>query len=273
MAEQGFKVGTWAFDSIAAIEPIHPRFEGSYLYDDLAFDLNVRVAEGSLPTPEPTPSKSAMPSHEPSSTPEMAEAPDPEKWVKYDEVQRVTLSVFDDIKEGLSMGLNGADCELISVEKLDALDGGEGFKLIMRRYGHGVGMSQRGAQTMAGAHGKTFLEILNFYYPGITIERMTWPDSSVAALNDQAAPVGASRPKPTPLPTPLPLPEPEAGERIAASNTANLNLREKPTTLSRILEVLDVNQQVLVSSEPDADGWVKARTAESDGYVKAEYLY
>ena len=37
-------------------------------------------------------------------------------------------------------------------------------------YGHGVGMSQYGAVEMA-KQGKTFQEILSFYYPGISVER------------------------------------------------------------------------------------------------------
>jgi stage II sporulation protein D len=37
--------------------------------------------------------------------------------------------------------------------------------------GHGVGMSQWGAQNMAGA-GKSYQEILKFYYPGITVAQM-----------------------------------------------------------------------------------------------------
>ena len=37
-------------------------------------------------------------------------------------------------------------------------------------WGHGVGLCQIGAAVMA-AHGKTFEEILSFYYPGTTLER------------------------------------------------------------------------------------------------------
>ena len=36
--------------------------------------------------------------------------------------------------------------------------------------GHSVGMSQWGALSMAEHHGKTYLEILNFYFTGVTIE-------------------------------------------------------------------------------------------------------
>lgn len=40
-----------------------------------------------------------------------------------------------------------------------------------KRTGHGVGMSQRGAKAMANA-GKTYKEILAFYYPGTKIETL-----------------------------------------------------------------------------------------------------
>lgn len=37
-----------------------------------------------------------------------------------------------------------------------------------RGYGHGRGMSQYGAQSAAAQHGKTYRQILRFYYPGLT---------------------------------------------------------------------------------------------------------
>jgi SpoIID/LytB domain protein len=37
-------------------------------------------------------------------------------------------------------------------------------------WGHGVGLCQIGAAVMA-ASGKTYREILSFYYPGTTLER------------------------------------------------------------------------------------------------------
>lgn len=37
-----------------------------------------------------------------------------------------------------------------------------------RGYGHGRGMSQYGAQGAASQHGRTYREILDFYYPGLT---------------------------------------------------------------------------------------------------------
>ncbi len=44
----------------------------------------------------------------------------------------------------------------------------KGWYLTQRRYGHGVGLSQRGAQERA-SRGQEYLEILSFYYPNTTL--------------------------------------------------------------------------------------------------------
>lgn len=49
---------------------------------------------------------------------------------------------------------------------------GNGARFFLRGYGHGVGMSQYGADGMARA-GRTYVEILAHYYPGTTL--VTWP--------------------------------------------------------------------------------------------------
>ncbi|MBQ6374197.1 MAG: SpoIID/LytB domain-containing protein [Clostridia bacterium] len=279
MADAGFAPDTWVFDAISGIEPVDPRFDGSYMYDRLAFDLKVRVAESALASPTPAPTEAAsgdlMQSEAPSPSPTVASdvAPQPERWVDLDDTFRVELSVYDDIKDGLSMGLNGTDCELISVETDAAADGtARSFRLLMRRYGHGVGMSQRGAQYMAGHYGKDWLEILRFYYPGMTLERLEWPTEPLTALEAIPEAVGAARPKPTPKPTPAPLPALKRGEHYATVTATSLNMREKPTTAARIVDVLGKGRKLIVSGSPDADGWVPVHTAEYSGFVKAEYL-
>ena len=269
MKSEGFKDGQWEFDSIAAIEPVNPRFEGSYMYENLAFDLYVRAAESAVGTPVP----SASPKADATANAGMAAAPEPEKWVLLEGTRRVKLSVYEDIKDGLSMGLNGSDCELISVETETGADGAAtGFRLVMRRYGHGVGMSQRGAQYMAGQYGKNWTEILDFYYPGMDIERIAWPDQPLTDLAALPESLGAARPKPTPKPTPAPLPALQKGEYYAKVTASSLNVREKPTTAARILDVLESGRRVIVSGDADADGWVPMHTAEVSGYVKVEYL-
>ena len=52
---------------------------------------------------------------------------------------------------------------------------GETFTFTVRGYGHGVGLSQRGADFMA-RQGATFEEILANYYTGATLHRITFAD-------------------------------------------------------------------------------------------------
>ena len=47
-----------------------------------------------------------------------------------------------------------------------------GYTLFCGRYGHGIGMSQRGAQAMARDYGMTYDQILAFYYEGAVISRI-----------------------------------------------------------------------------------------------------
>lgn len=72
----------------------------------------------------------------------------------------VTCDIFDELESLLSMGIQYLDNELWSVSK-----SGSNFVLEARRYGHGMGMSQRGAMYMAKL-GYTYDQILGFYYEG-----------------------------------------------------------------------------------------------------------
>ena len=191
------------------------------------------------------------------------------EWVASDETWPVTLDVYGQIKDGLSLGLNGTDCELIDVETAtDDTGAAQSFTLIMRRFGHGVGMSQRGAQWMAGAYGMSWRQILAFYYPGVTLERMAWPERALTSLDALSGSVGAARPDPTFRP----LPEPRDGEAYATVTATALNVRKAPSTDAAVIERLQKGRRIVAARTPDADGWVKVHTGEVDGFVKAEYL-
>ena len=278
MASEGIVEGRWAFDSITAIRPVNPRFEGSRMVEGLEFDLRAKLLQPAVhPEPTLTPETSSTPdgirvfpatdSMVSESAHETTEPP--MEWVLSDDIYPVTLDVYAQIKDGLSLGLNGPDYELMDVETIPD-DAGEpqAFRLIMRRYGHGVGMSQRGAQWMAGHSNMTWREILSFYYPGMALVRMDWPDMPLTALDALSVSVGASRPEPTYRP----LPEPKDGEHYATVNATALNVRQQPTTDAAVLEQLEKGRRVVAATEFDSDGWVKVHTGEVDGFVKGEYL-
>ena len=300
IAGLGYSSENWTFEAIEAIEPADPRFEGSLMCDSLAFTLRARTSVPAVTaTPEPTqaplvfedPSATAAPQsvqeafnafsagtsrETPVPLPDFS-LPETPQMVEETISVTVKLSVYNDIKDKLSLGLNGSDYELIAVEtQTDAAGVPEYFKIIMRRFGHGVGMSQRGAQWMASEYGKIWMEILNFYYPGMPVERIDWPENVLTPVAQLPANVGAARPMPTPTPTPAPLRALETGEyyaRVALeTKSSSLNVRENPATSSRVVDQLAHGRRVIVSSEPDAEGWVAVSTAEISGYVKLEYL-
>ena len=181
----------------------------------------------------------------------------------------VTLSVFEELKDGLGLGISASDVELVSVEETES-----GYSISLRRFGHGVGMSQRGAQQMAGAYGKTYLEILNFYYPGMTLERIFWQRKPLEQLDALPVSAGYLRVEPTPTPTPAPLPDLSEGEyyaRVVVTSGSSLNVRQQPTTAAKVLATMENGRRVIVTGDA-GDGWVKIKTAEFEGYVRLEYL-
>ena len=270
-------------ERVAAIEPIAPKRPGSRMYQRLRFQLEVSTrsyawqpGEGDTP---PALNEGTADNRDALlglllserlrlGQPYVYALGD---WTPAEQPVPVELTVYTQIKKGLSLGLSSLDCELVSV--VTDADAGT-YALEMRRFGHGVGMSQRGAQQMAGAHDFGYLEILAFYYPGMTLERIAWPEPELTAV--EALPLYSSLiAAPTPKPTPAPLPQLEAGERYARvrleSAASTLNLRETPATTARVLDVL-ANGRELIVMEEVADGWAHVRTAELEGYVKLEYL-
>ena len=78
----------------------------------------------------------------------------------------VSLNLFPYLIRELQISIYGADNEIVTVT-----EEGDHWLLSAGRYGHGVGMSQRGAQWMAEKYGKSFQEILNFYFPGMKLKK------------------------------------------------------------------------------------------------------
>ena len=271
----GYAADEWRLDAIAAIAPANPVARGSRWFRELDFAVYVEVLAPSASTPAPTAAPQSTQSAAPAAP---TGEPEPEPvWTRLARPVTVTLDVYRQIKDVLKLGLNRSDCELVSVDTaLDDEGAPTSFTISMRRFGHGVGMSQRGAQWMAGHYDMDYGEILAFYYPGVSFQRILWPEVALTDLAALPAGVGRSGAAPAPSPTPAPLPEPGMGETVARVVLENadstLNVRESPSLNARVLATLTGGRRVLVSGEPDEEGWVAVRTAEFSGYVKAEYL-
>lgn len=191
-------------------------------------------------------------------------------WTEVEETFVVKLSTYNCLKSALKIGINSASYETFSLE-----EGTEGFTLTARRFGHGVGMSQRGAQTMAKDYDKNCEEILAFYYPGLTLYEIDWQQNDLTPISALPESLGYARARPTPRPTQAPLPPLKDGEYYATvtlqSSASTLNVRSEPNTGCAIVAYLYQGEKVIVTGAYP-DGWVSIKTVEFEGYVKSDYL-
>lgn len=267
------------FDEILAVEATTPRYEGeSRLMTELRFTVRISLRDALFrdtrtPAQEPT-ALSATPSAEPTPSPTPAPTATPlySPYVPVEDALIVTLPIFTTAEQAMGLSINVSRNELVTV-----CDIGSSFMIESRRYGHGVGMSQRGAQQMAGSYGMTCEQILSFYYPFM---ELTAYDTQSAPLPTPDALMLAT-PAPTPSPTPRPTFMPvsaiqkQEGEYLAVvaniDEDSSLNLREAPSLSSDVKRRLYKDQQLIVMSV-SADGWAYVRTDVIEGYVRAEYL-
>lgn len=228
-------------------------------------------AETAAPTPgsSPSPEVSAVPSATPSATPAPVYGP----FTAIEQPFQLEIAIFPTAEKLLAMSISSNyENELWTLVETDTA-----YRLEARRFGHGVGMSQRGAEWMAGRYQKTYQEILAFYYPGMSLMRYDFAESALPAAPEALAATPGPAPTPTPRPTLMPVSEqPTDGQWIALvtgiDDDSSLNLRSLPDLSGDIVMRLYKNQRLLVLERCEEEGWVKVRTDSAEGYVMESYL-
>ncbi len=203
-------------------------------------------------------------------------APSPlpgEKWTAPEvlpEPVLVTLDLFPLVEQAFGLSINSGSNELITVKETSA-----SFNLEARRFGHGVGMSQRGAQCMASLYRWTYEQILRFYYPGMQLDTVTYTATLAPMLDARFLATPGPAATPTPRPTVMPVkstPGPEE-YRVKVTNIGEnsyLNMRAQPSTQSDVIRLLYYGQELIVTHE-DGD-WLTVRTDDLNGYVMKEFV-
>ena len=182
----------------------------------------------------------------------------------------VELEIFPTVERALGLSINGGSNELVTVRETETA-----FVVESRRYGHGVGMSQRGAQCMAGTYRWTYDQILRFYYPGMAVKVYASSFSLPAPVSAAFLATPGPAATPTPRPTAAPLSStPAPGEYLVAVTNIGvnsyLNLRAESNTQSAVLRQLYYGQQLIVTQE--AGDWLRVRMDDWTGYVMAQYV-
>ena len=183
----------------------------------------------------------------------------------------VSLPFYEQLRDVLGVRIGSGRYELVEVAEAE-----DGFTVTTRRYGHGVGMSQRGAQWMAAQYGMTYTDILHFYYPGLTLVRKTWTEPALTYADALPESLGYAAPRPTPAPTPAPLPVLAAGERYATVQVegvdSTLNVRGGPSLEAEVLGTLRNGQRMIIIEVLEDGAWARMKTAEIEGYVFMDFV-
>jgi len=173
----------------------------------------------------------------------------------------------------LDLSISGSNNEMVTIVESD-----QAFTLEARRFGHGVGMSQRGAQWMAGQYGMLFHEIMKFYYPGLVLMRVQAGDAVLPTVPQALAASPAPPATPTPRPTLMPVTTAEmpADAWLASvehiDDDSSLNLRAEPNQASEILMRLYKHQQLIILETCENPEWVHVKTDAAQGYVMVSFL-
>lgn len=172
----------------------------------------------------------------------------------------LTFDIFSELESALGMSINSSKNELWSVEK-----SGNAFKLQARRFGHGIGMSQRGAMQM-GSLGYTYDQILGFYYENCTRVQYTFTHTILSSLEEGGGDVITSTEDPAEI-TPgignqATVRLAKVGDRLAVRSSASGD----GTILTSVIN------GGLVTVLAKGEGWTLVRLGEIVGYVPTSAL-
>ena len=205
------------------------------------------LPDGETPTPTPTlePTPSPTPTFEPTPSPTPTFDPTPSPTPAIETVKTSQVSINFTFADMVAAGLYPSTVLKIFY----AVPTNGGWYLLHARYGHGVGMSQRGAQYMANI-GKTYRDILAFYYPGATLGTMAYVfPETVGATQTSSAQTSAS----------------------SGVVTGSVNVRSSASTSGSILETLTKDTQVTLLGMTGE--WYYATTPSGKtGYIRYDYV-
>lgn len=260
-------------DRVLSIVPVDPEYPetGSRVYTALRFTVSVNGVPLNEETEEDEIYLFSTPAPVPSSVPSSSPAPGSKPLRALDTPVTVDIPIFGLIEPALGLDINTSyENEIYSVRGADGQ-----FVIEARRYGHGVGMSQRGAQWMALTYGKNYEEILSFYYPGMELTRMTFdiPEAAPVAAAFLITPGPAATPTPRPTVVPLsatPGPGQYTVRVTGIAADSSLNMRQYPSTGAQIMRVLYYGQRLIVL-EKTPDGWLHVTADGIEGYVMEKF--
>ena len=176
----------------------------------------------------------------------------------------LTFDIFKELEGPLAMSITSGSNELWSVTQ-----SASGFTVTARRYGHGIGMSQRGAMYMAQM-GYTYDQILAFYFEGCTRVEYTLTRSILSPIvPGQQSQEQWITEQPVSLNTPAPQAEGGATARVT-TKSGSLNLRQTASDSAKVL--CTIPQNALIPIYERGSAWCRTAYGSYSGYVMTKFL-
>ncbi len=159
---------------------------------------------------------------------------------------------------------NGVTTKTQSLRLYTVEESRKGFEVYRGRYGHGVGLSQRGAEQMAN-DGWDYEEILEFYYPGAKLKDMKLSKPTDPVNNNAgSSSAGSSNADSNTQP-------PASGDITATAVTkSSVNFRTGPGTNYTKLGSVPGGTNLNVYGE--SNGWSLVAYQGTQGYIRNDYL-
>lgn len=169
----------------------------------------------------------------------------------------LTFDIFGELESSLGLSINSTKNELWSVTQADGQ-----YLLTVGRYGHGIGMSQRGAQQMANT-GYTYDQILGFYYENCVRMQYTFTHTILS-------PVGEETVTATEAPATI-SPAAQDQAMVTLVNMEDvLSVRLRAAEDGALLTTLPAGTSVTVLAK--GENWTLIRAGRIVGYVRTEHL-
>lgn len=177
----------------------------------------------------------------------------------------LTFDIFSELESPLSMSHSSMQNELWSVTEVNG-----GFKVEARRWGHGTGMSQRGAMQMASL-GYTYDQIFAFYFDGCKLVQYTMTSSILSPVVK-----GETSTEEITADTAAPVPDGSgeaAGEKILAKVTTQkggLNLRAEGSGQAKV--ILTIPRNTVIEVNQVNGDWCRTVYNGELGFVMTSFL-
>ncbi len=237
VAAQGYIAGVTSDITIAGISRIIPHtYEGNHGLPDAAGKSNCIVYQKADVTMTVLANRRATPEEEAATGQGLIQ-----------ESVSVTFTIdmhqFDQ-SGGLYQAFANTSLRLFAVEET-----ADSWNIYQRRYGHGVGMSQRGAQTRAKA-GQTYQQILAFYFPNTVLETLNIQPPALGAPSESAATANAT----------------------VINCTNYVNVRSTPSTQYPAIGKAFAGSRITVTQQDAAAGWHKIDFGGIEAYIATQYV-